>query len=158
MIADAEVLDFAGALEIVKRARHFRRFGQRIRPVQQQDVEVIGLQPLERTVDGIGDVLVTEIVTAGIARLWRIRSANAAFGLEDDPVAQARRLLQHPAKNGFGFSAGINVRVIKKVDALRTGAGHQIGGGFIFDMAEVHATIGDARDVKIGRRKRIRFH
>ncbi len=168
VVAHAEVPDLAGAVQCIERAGDFGGLGERIGAVEEEQVEVSGLQATQDALGGTRDVFVAEIVTGGFAAvLGVVGKTNADFGLEHDAVAQAGRGVEDAAKDLLGFSDGVDVGVIEKVDtALQRGGDGVAGvfldlggeGGVIPRAADLHAAIGDARNGEIGAGDWVGFH
>ena len=68
--------DLAACQEPVEGLGHFIRLDQRIRPVQQQHIQVVRFQPVQDAVDRGQDIVFGEIETLAVD--------NPAFGLQDD--------------------------------------------------------------------------
>ena len=83
VVRDAERPHLAGRLELVERARDLVGLDEGVGAVQQQDVDVVGLQRGERAVHRLDDVLVREV---------EVRSArhDAGLGLDGDLGALRR--------------------------------------------------------------------
>ena len=55
-IADAETADLSAFLQLIKRFSHFLRVEQQIRPVKQQHIQVISLQPAKAPLSTCQDI------------------------------------------------------------------------------------------------------
>ncbi|MNV70790.1 hypothetical protein D3C71_1637730 [compost metagenome] len=82
--------------------------------MQQQNVEIRGAQPGQNAVDAAQDMLAGKIECVGA--LSRLLQLNAAFGLDNQLLAQLRALLQHGSKDKLGLSPRVNVRQVKHID------------------------------------------
>jgi hypothetical protein len=125
--------------------------------VELVEIDVIGLQPLERLVDGVVDVLAIELrgVAAG-AQISIVRTARDLGG-DDYPVALAARL-QPRAEEALGIALrlgarrdGIDLGGVDEIDAAPERAvelGVALGLGVL--LAPGHAAQRDRRDFQIG--------
>ena len=68
-VADAEVADFAGGLELRKRLGDLLGISQEIRPVQQVKVNRLDAQPSERLLAGVDDMRRREVVARRASRV-----------------------------------------------------------------------------------------
>lgn len=168
VVAHSEVTDFAGAVQLVEGTGDFGGFDERVGAVEQEDVEVRDLEAAENAFGGTRDVVVAEIVAGGFAAvLGVVGEADADLGLEDDAVAQAGRGFQDAAEELFGFAGGVDVGVVKEVDAaIERGADGGVGGLFDFGgnggvvpgAAHAHAAKGDAGNSEVGLGDAVGFH
>jgi hypothetical protein len=77
-----------------ERLRHVGRMGEKIGAVDLVEVDLLHPQTRQRGVQRLFEVGWTGVV--------RHASHDPALGRQDHPLAQARRLGQHPAKQGLG--------------------------------------------------------
>jgi hypothetical protein len=114
------------------------------------------VEPAQAAFHGAKHMVIAEVIARRITRLGIVLETDAAFGLNDDRVADAWKLLQHLAKHCFGFAIGVDIRMIEEGDALVDGHGDDVGGsgpfgaterGTIPVPTEFEAPITDARHV-----------
>ena len=99
----------AGGLERVEGFRDFFRLHQRVGPVQEQHVEVVGVQALQNAVDGLENVLFREIV--------HLAGHDAAFRLENQLVAGDAALADEIGEDLLRAAARVDVGVVEEVEA-----------------------------------------
>src|SRR5262245_32560620 len=114
------------------------------------------VEPAQAAFHGAKQMVIAEVIARRITRLGIVLETDAAFGLNDDRVAHAWKLLQYLAKHRFRFAIGIDIRMIEEGDALVDGRGDDVGGpgpfggtewGTIPAPAEFQTPIADARHV-----------
>ncbi|CDN44413.1 hypothetical protein BN871_EU_00280 [Paenibacillus sp. P22] len=139
LVGDAEVADLAGALQQVERLCDLFRLDERIRTVEQQRVQVIGLQALQDGVDGIQDMLLGEVEHAG---------TDAAFGLQDEVLAHARRHMDGFREDFLAVASAVNVRMLEEIGAeLKRRLDEALSLGLV-QRVDAHAADGDDGNFK----------
>lgn len=88
--------------------------GQRVGAVQKQDVEDVGAQPLQTLLDPADDGGASQVVQAGPGPFGQ---ADAALGLQGDPLTQSGRAGQDLAEDRFRLSAPVDVGMVERGDA-----------------------------------------
>ena len=135
-----------------------------VREMNLVEVDTVGLQPLERLVDGIEDVGANELRGPATAEPL-IGGASDHLGGEDDVVAVAARL--HPVADDLLGAAlrlrlrrdGIEFGRVEEVDAARKGQVHLLVA-FLLGvlLAPRHGSEADFRDRKVRPAKAAVFH
>ena len=108
MVADAKVAYLAGFLQVTEGAGDFLRLGQRVRAVDEQRVQMIGVQLAQAVFRTGNDVLVGRVIKTG---------ANAALALHNHAVTQAGIGGQHLTKAHFGLVIAIKIRMVEEIYA-----------------------------------------
>ena len=128
------------ALQLVKNLSDLLRLHQRIRPVQQQAVDMIRAQPCQNTVHRPLNILSGEIIEPVMDR---------AFRLDEHLLAKSRLVRQYFAEDLLALPAPVNIRMVKEIDPLIQRRMHQrvrIAGAHPGDP---HTADADARDLHI---------
>ncbi len=122
---------------------------QRIRAMQQQDVQALGPRPLQAGLDRLDDVAAGQVVAA-----WAlvVGEADAALALQHDAVAQRGLAAEQFAEHRLGLAAGVDVGVVEQRHAdvergldgrlrmVDMGVGPR---GVVPVAAQAHAAIGE---------------
>ena len=90
LVADAEIFDLAAVLQDGEGFGDFFRFHQRIRPMQQEHVQIIGSQAFQAAIDRFQNMFFGKVERA---------FANAAFGLEDHLFRAAAGVMLQASAN-----------------------------------------------------------
>jgi hypothetical protein len=90
VVGNSEVAHFSRRLELVERTRDLLGLDEGIGAMQQQDVDAVGLQGVERPVNGLDDVFVREVEV-----VWIVTASRSA-GLSC--IASAKRR-SHPCSS-----------------------------------------------------------
>ncbi len=134
MVADAKGADFSGLFQDIESLRHLLRLHQRVRAVQQQDVDVVRAKPLQAAVHGFQYMFLRKIVadagTDGTLGLYH--HAAAQFGGQNLPEPALR------------LSFCIDVRMVEEIDACLHGSLHQLLHG-ASQSGDPHASQADGR-------------
>ena len=102
---------FATLVQCGERLRDFVRIHQRVRAVDQQQIDRIRRQIAQRLLSAMNDmVTIGNVVTKRM--LWLGGGGNTALGDNLHALAQMRRQLQRFAKRCFALIASIDIRVI----------------------------------------------
>ena len=135
MVADAKGADFSGLFQDVESLRHLLRLHQRVRAVQQQDVDVIGLKALQAAVHGLQYVFLGKVIADA--------GADGALGLYHHMAAQFRgQYLPEPA---LRLSPCVDVRMVEEIDARLHGSLHQLPQGLAVQACNSHTSKADGR-------------
>ena len=135
-VAHPKVEHLALALQLLEGLGHLFRLHEGVGPVEQQKVHVVGAQAPQAALHALQDVLLGEVVP--------IR-ADAALGLQDQLLPQAGLQGQGLAKAGFALSPAVDVRVVKKVDALFQGGVDVLQNGLGLHAVHAHAAHANGR-------------
>ena len=115
LVGNTEIAHLALLLQPCEGTRDLLTFHQRVRAVQEQDVEVRGIEPLQDRLDRLNDVLVAEI--EALRRSGRIiLPANAYLRLQHHALTQRRHLLEQPSEDLLGPTVRVDIRVVEEVD------------------------------------------
>ena len=106
-IRNAEMPHLTAALQLVKNLTDLLRLHQRIRPVQQQTVQMVCLHPCQNTVHRPSDIIPVKIVEPVMDRALR---------LNEHLLPQSGLFRQQPAKNLLALPASVDVRMVKEID------------------------------------------
>src|SRR5262249_18469025 len=145
-------------VQIIKSSRDFFRLNKRVRPMQQEYVEMIRVQSPEAAFDRINKVSIAEVIAARISRTRISLHTNPALRLNKYLISQRGQLAHRIAKDLFGVPSRIDVRVIKQRDALFASGRDQSDHGSLLVRAEsararraseLHATVGDSRNTQV---------
>src|SRR5262249_35010812 len=101
MVADSEAAYLSRPMQEIEGLRDFLRFDQRVGTMQQQDVQVARLQPLQTSVDTLNNMVKAQVEACRQSFLRLVAQIDAALALKDDFVSQVCILFQEFAKNGF---------------------------------------------------------
>ena len=93
VVRDAERTHLARGLELVEGTRDLLGLDERVGAVQQQDVDVVGAERLERAVHRLDEVLVGEVEVGPVAH-------DAGLGLDRELGALRRRSAASPRRTG----------------------------------------------------------
>ena len=133
MVTDSEASYLSRSVQEVEGLRDFLRFYQRVGPMQEQDVQVACLQPLQASVDPLDNVVKTQVEAAGQSFLRLVGQIDAALALEDEFISHVCVLFQEFTKKRLGFAEAINIRVIEKIDtALERGVDRSASRFYLF--------------------------
>ncbi len=113
LVGNAEVADLSGSFQDVESLRDLVRVRQRVRPVQKQHIQIIGLQTPEAPVDRFEDMLFGKIV-----KLIRSLPADAAFRLQNNFLADAVVHVNRIRKELLARPVVINIRMVEEIQAL----------------------------------------
>jgi hypothetical protein len=90
---------------------HLRRFHQGIRPVQQEDVHVVGTEPLEAAVHPLNNGVRAQVVVDFQPAFVQ---PDAALGLQLDALPQPAGTGKHFPEDSFGFSVPVDVSMVEQ--------------------------------------------
>ncbi len=112
VVRDAERPHLAGGLELVEGARDLLGLDERVGAVQQQDVDAVGAQSGQRTLDRLEDVLVGEVEV-------RTLPHDSGLRLDRDLVALRRAQGHRLGKAALATVqlVAVDVGVVEEVDA-----------------------------------------
>ena len=167
VVADAKDAHLATGVQCVKGPSHLFWLDQWIWAMEQQDVDVFGLEAPQAALDRAHDVLVAEIKAMRVACARIAREANTALGLQDDPSAEIGHGFPHLGKDGLRLSTGIDVSVVIERDPTLDCRDDGLHGGLFFVGVKravvpvtpnAHAAVGQARDLHAGLGNGIRLH
>ncbi|MNV55417.1 hypothetical protein D3C71_1476470 [compost metagenome] len=109
-VADAQILDLAGADEIVQRAHHFVRAGGEVPGVYVQQIDAIGIQLAQAGFHRAHQVVAVVAAGIDVGRVAR----HGELGGQHQPVTPA---LGEAAEDAFGGAVGVVDRGIDEVAA-----------------------------------------
>ena len=111
-VGKAGMADLARPHEVVEHAHHLLDGGHAVPGVQEIEVDIVRLQPLERGVDGTHDVLAPVAAGIRIAGRTIVRELRG----DDDMVAKPG-LGDEAADKALAHAAGIGIRRVDEVAA-----------------------------------------
>ena len=91
-------------------------------------VEIIDLQPAQRRVARLHDVLAAQAHLVGFV------AAPEHLARHEKLVARPAAFLEDSAHDDLGLPGGIGLGVVEEIDARFEGGRHQLGGGFTGDL------------------------
>ena len=134
-----------GGLQLVERPGHLVRLDERVGTVQQQDVDVVGLQRSQRPLDRADQVLVGEVEVRTLAD-------DAGLGLQGDLLAIGRGQL-----HGLGEAplaavqvAAVHVGVVEEVDPGVARRRDQGPDGVVIELGDPHQAEDDVGHLCVG--------
>jgi len=136
LIGYTKVAHFATLVQAVKCLCHFLRLNQGIRPVQQQDVEIVCFQPFQAAVHRSKDMFPGKI---------EFTFADAAFGLQDHRLAYRAVHVDGSGELAFARPTTIDIGMVKKMGTGLQGSPDKRRGGFLFQAVDPHAADRNSR-------------
>jgi len=122
---------------VVHRPHGFLDRGIRVGTMAEHQIDVVELQALQRSIDGLPEILAVQRV----ALVWKVsladRHAPVKLGRHDILAPRPRKLLQHRTHDLFALSPRINLGVIEKIDAGVVGSRHQLACRARIDLIAV---------------------
>src|SRR3954451_5382386 len=117
------------------------------------EVDVVGLQPLQRAVDRLEDVLARQ---PAVVRAGPGRPEHLGEDLETLPPFALQRATEHR----LGLGAGVDVSGVEGSDAVVEGGAHAGEGLLLLDLAAVGepVAVGDLADEKTAATKVSMLH
>ena len=145
LVRHAEVPHLARCMQRVERLGDILGLNQRIRPMQQQNIEIIGAQRPERALYRLDDMLGRKVEIAG---------PDARLALDHDAAAIGRRQLHRLAEARLAHMRGaaIDVGMVDHGHAARHRRIEQRPDVGIAHLADAHQAQNDARYGEIGMR------
>jgi len=155
-VGDANGLHLARHHQCVERLAGFLRIDQRIRAMNEQEINIVGSHVAQGCLDRRIDMASRRIVmldagggvTAG-------RRDDAAFGDDFDLVTQSRSSLQASTQNGFRRVSAVNIGLIHGGDALRQAGfdlGLHMGGRGVLIVTDAPHAVNDAAEFQCFRK------
>src|SRR5699024_12324811 len=137
-VARAEMPHISRLFQPFERFRNLFGFHQSVRSVEHEQVEVIGAEALEDTVDGSDDMLSGQIIVFNVLSR-RLAVPYAAFALKDD-VVPMQLFLQDFTELRLAFSFSVDVRMIEVVDALLQSCMQVLRQRPVVKLVDAHAS------------------
>jgi hypothetical protein len=147
VVRDAERTHLAGRLERVERAGDLLRLDERVGAMEQQHVDVVGPQRLQRSLDRRHDPFVREVEVRAV-----LTRHDARLGLQGDLGALRRRQLQRlgePLLRAM-HRAAVHVGVVEEVDAGIPRGGDEVADLVVGLVGDAHHAGDDVRGLAAG--------
>ena len=108
-VAHAEAADLSGAIERSERLVDLLGLHERVGAVEQQKVQIVGIQPAERAFDRLKDVFPGEIEHDA--------RADSALGLKEEPLARNPGCSDSASKQSLALSLAVDIRMVEEIDS-----------------------------------------
>jgi hypothetical protein len=143
----------AGGLELVECSRNLVRLDEGIRAVQQQDVDVVGLQGAQGPVDRADQMFIREVEVRSLLH-------DAGLGLDGDLLAFGGAELHRVGEAPLAAMqlGPVHIGVIEEVDAGVARRSDQLAHGLIIKLRDPHEPEHDVRHTFLGRAERDCLH
>ncbi len=114
--------------EIAHRPRGFLNGRLGVGPMAEVEIEIIDLEPFQRLVAGLHDMLAAQPFLIGLL------AAPKDFAGDKKRIARPVLLAKDISHHRLGTAAGVSLGVVEEIDALVVGRGHQVSGDIVANL------------------------